>query len=365
MAYDFSELAQLIAINSYTKNKEGVDKNGEIMREKFEKLGYMTTVFERDMFGNHLWFKSPKKDGKKMLLLGHLDTVFPPGSFEEFREDEEWIYGPGVCDMKGGNMVMVEALRKQKEIFNIDIFLVSDEEIGSDDSRELTYHIAKEYEYCLVFEAAGKNGEIVTARKGIGTFTIDITGRAAHAGNCYTEGIDANQEAAHKILALSHLTNLQAGTTVNVGKIEGGIGANTISPYAKLLFEARFTTTIERDRVLEEINEIVNTAYIPGTDATLGGGLQRDVMEETQAQLDFIKELEKWNGQELLTEKRGGGSDANIAASAGAITLDGFGPYGDGDHTIHERASKKSYIQRIELVTKIFEGFMQKIGDSK
>ncbi|WP_281950898.1 M20 family metallopeptidase [Nitrosophilus kaiyonis] len=357
--YDFSELAELININSYTKNKDGVDKNGQIMREKFEKLGFKTTVYKRENIGNHLLFQSPKKDGKKMLLLGHLDTVFPLGSFEEFSEDEEWIYGPGVCDMKGGNMVMVEALRRQKEIFNIDVLLVSDEETGSEDSKNLTYNLAKNYDYCLVFEAAGKNDEIVTARKGIATFYIDIIGKAAHAGNCYTQGADANQEAAHKILALSHLTDLNNHTTVNVGKIEGGIGANTISPYAKLICEARFVSAKERDRVFDEINEIVNTSFIKDTNSTLSGGLQRDVMEETSEQLNFIKKLEKWSGKKLLTEKRGGGSDANIAASAGCITLDGFGPYGDGDHTIHERASKKSYIDRIELVSKIFSEFIK------
>ncbi len=361
MGYDFSELAELITINSYTKNKAGVDANGRVLQQKFEALGFTTTIFEREEFGNHLWFKSKHKDGKKMLLLGHIDTVFPPGSFEHFSEDEEWIYGPGVCDMKGGIFVMLEALRAQEKIFNIDIFLVSDEEIGSDDSRELTYSLAKEYEYCLVFEAAGKNDEIVTARKGIGTFTIEIKGKAAHAGNCYTEGVDANKEAAHKLLALSHLTDLRAGTTVNVGKIEGGIGANTISPEAKLLFEARFTTIKERDRVLQEITEITNTSFVEGSSAMLGGGLQRDVMEESQKQLQFIKEIEKWTSSKLLTEKRGGGSDANIAASAGAITLDGFGPFGDGDHTIHERASKKSYFTRIELVNKLLKGFMANI----
>ncbi|MRI58969.1 MAG: peptidase M20 [Epsilonproteobacteria bacterium] len=361
MAYDFRELEELVSINSYTKNKEGVDKNGDLMRQKFEELGYKTTVFERELFGNHLWFKSSKKEGARMLLLGHLDTVFPPGTFESFQEDEEWIYGPGVCDMKGGNMVMVEALRAQEKIYNIDIFLVSDEEIGSDDSRPLTFEIAREYEYCLVFEAAGKNDEIVTARKGIGTFTIDIEGKAAHAGNCYTQGVDANQEAAHKILALSHLSDLKAGTTVNVGKIEGGIGANTISPYAKLIFEARFRSTKERDRILQEIHQIVNTSYIPGSLAKLLGGLQRDVMEEHPGQLEFVKRLQEWCGHPLPTESRGGGSDANIAASAGAITLDGFGPYGDGDHTIHERASKRSYLNRIETVSRIFKGFMEEL----
>ncbi len=358
MHYDFSELAELININSYTKNKTGVDRNGRLMQEKLEALGFTTTVFEREHFGNHLWFRSSHKEGKKMLLLGHLDTVFPPGSFEGFKEDEEWIYGPGVCDMKGGNMVMVEALRAQEKIYNIDIFLVSDEEIGSDDSRALTQEIAKEYDYCLVFEAAGKNDEIVTARKGIGTFYVDIKGRAAHAGNCYSDGVDANLEAAYKLISFTHLTDLDAGTTINVGKMEGGIGANTISPEAKLILEARFTQAAERDRVLMEINEIVNTSYVKGTQAILSGGLQRDVMEETPAQYVFIKDLEKWIGEPLNTEKRGGGSDANIAASAGAITLDGFGPYGDGDHTIHERASKRSFLRRIEQVSKIFKGFM-------
>ncbi len=359
--YDFSELAELININSYTKNKAGVDENGSIMRKKFEALGYKTEVFERKDFGNHLYFTSQKKEGPNILLLGHLDTVFPPGTFEGFKEDEEWIYGPGVCDMKGGNLVMVEALRAQEKIFNIDIFLVSDEEIGSDDSREFTKEIAKNYEYCLVFEAAGKNDEIVVARKGIGTFYVDIEGKAAHAGNCYSDGIDANLEAAHKLISFSHLTNLSKGTTVNVGKIEGGIGANTISPQARLILEARFTTQSERDRVLAEITEIVNSSYVLGSRAILSGGLQRDVMEESEAQLLFIKKIEKWSKQKILTEKRGGGSDANIAASVGVVTLDGFGPYGDGDHTIHERTSKKSFINRIELVSKIFKGFIDEL----
>ncbi len=359
MMRDFTELSELILINSYTKNKPGVDRCGELIRLKLEALGFSTKVFEREHFGNHLWFTSPKSKGKRMLLLGHIDTVFPPGTFEGFEEDEEWIYGPGVCDMKGGIMVMIEALRNQKEIKNIDVFLVSDEEIGSDDSRPITYELAKEYDYCLVFEAAGKNDEIVTARKGIGTFYVDIKGKAAHAGNCYDEGVDANQEAAHKLLALSHLTDLKKGTTLNVGKIEGGIGANTISPQAKLIFEARFTTSDERDRVLQEINEIVNTSYIPGSDAILSGGLQRDVMEENKAQKELLEKIHQWTREHIKTEKRGGGSDANITASAGAVTLDGFGPYGDGDHTIHERASKRSYRDRVAFVTKILAGFME------
>ncbi|MFK5882192.1 MAG: M20 family metallopeptidase [Sulfurospirillum sp.] len=360
---NFEELRKLIEINSYTKNKEGVDKNGEIYKKIMSELGFTCRVFEREHIGNHLLFQSPKRDGKKLLLLGHMDTVFPKGSFCDFKEDEEWIYGPGVCDMKGGNIVAVEALRniykKFGRVENIDFMLVSDEEGGSDDSKFATASISKNYNYCMVYEAAGVNLEVVVARKGAGTFYIDIEGKAAHAGNNYKLGIDANLEAAYKTQEIIKLTNLKEGTTVNVGKIEGGVGANTISPCAKLTFEARYTHISERDRILGGINEIVNSSHVRGTSAYLSGGIQRDVMEENVAQSIFLKNIENYIGEKLLTESRGGVSDANIVSSNGTPAIDGFGPFGDGDHTSHERALKSSFTQRINLSTKIFEGFLE------
>ena len=361
MIEDFSELKTIIEINSYTKNKDGVDKNGEIFKTWLEELGFKCDTHERGEIGNHLHFKSNSKEGKKLLLLGHLDTVFPPNSFEKFIEDENWIYGPGVCDMKGGNYVALMALRntfkKFGKIENIDFLLVSDEETGSDDSKYLTAKLAPNYDYCLVFEAAGKNGEVAIARKGVGTFFIDIEGKAAHAGNHYIDGIDANLEASYKLQELVKLTNLEQETTVNVGKIEGGIGANTISPKAKLTFEIRYTQTEQRDYLLKEIDRIVNTSYVEGSKATLSGGIQRDVMEANEKQQEFIEQINTLCNTNLPTEKRGGVSDANIVASCGTTTIDGLGPFGDGDHTVHERASKESFNQRIELVTKIFEQF--------
>jgi len=355
---DFSELKQIIEINSWTKNKDGVDKNGEIFANWLKALGFEETIYQRSDIGNHLHFTSKKRDGKKLLLLGHLDTVFPPESFEKFKEDAEWIYGPGVCDMKGGNYVALEALRnvyKEKgDIYNIDFLLVSDEETGSDDSKDLSAKLAKEYDYCMVFEAAGINDEVVTARKGVGTFFIEIEGKAAHAGNHYSDGADANLEASYKIQSLIALTNLEKETTVNVGKVAGGIGANTISPHAHLTFELRYTTTDERDRVLSAIDTIVNSSTVEGTKAKLSGGIQRDVMQPTTAQNDFVDHINTLCRVSLPTEHRGGVSDANIIASQGVITLDGWGPFGDGDHTIYERASKESFDKRIILVTEIF-----------
>lgn len=363
MQKNFTELQKIIEINSYTKNKSGVDRVGEFFYTWLSPLGFSLERHERGDIGDHLHFKSKKREGKKLLLLGHIDTVFPPESFEEFSEDSDYIYGPGVCDMKGGNYVALLALReiynKYNEIYNIDFLLVSDEETGSDDSKYLTAKIAPNYDYCLVYEAAGKNNEVVVGRKGVGTFFIEILGKAAHAGNHYSDGIDANLEASYKLQELIKLTNLELGTTVNVGKIEGGIGANTISPHAKLTFELRYKLASEKQRVLDAVEKIVATEYVEGSVATLSGGIQRDVMEPNQRQKEFLREIETLCHTKLTTEERGGVSDANIVASGGVITLDGFGPFGDGDHTIHERALKSSFTERIGLSVKIFDNILQ------
>ena len=356
---DYNELHKIIEINSWTGNKQGVDQTGTLFASWMEALGMKCIRHERAHIGDHLHFVSPKKEGKKLLLLGHMDTVFPPDTFELFREEEEWIYGPGVCDMKGGNHVALQALRmihhRHGEIYNIDLLLVSDEETGSDDSKALSAELAPSYDYCMVFEAAGSKGEIVTGRKGAGTFFIEITGKAAHAGNHYSDGADANLEAAIKLQKLVDLTDLEKRTTVNVGKIEGGLGANTISPKAKLVFELRYTDKEERDRVLEAISQIVHTSYVTGTSATLSGGIQRDVMQPSEAQADWIARINTLCDTTLPTEQRGGVSDANFIAAAGTIVTDGWGPFGDGDHTVYERASKQSFDERIALVTEIFE----------
>ena len=362
-----SLLQELVLINSHTQNKQGVDQVGRIFDNKMQSLGYEVTHYKRELIGDHHYYTSQYNPSKKrLLLLGHLDTVFPPGVFEEYKEDEKWIYGPGVCDMKGGNVVALSALENlQKngiDIENIDLLLVSDEETGSDDSKFITAELAKQYDYCFVYEAAGKNLEVVTARKGVGTFFIDIEGKAAHAGNHYSDGIDANLEASYKLQELVKLTDLKNGTTVNVGKIEGGIGANTISPKATLTFEIRYTSTQERDRVLVEIDKIVQTSFVKGSKAKLRGGIQRDVMQELPETLALVKRLEAIANETIPTEQRGGVSDANIVASQGVITLDGFGPYGDGDHTVYERALKKSFESRIRLSEKLFNYFIKE-GD--
>jgi glutamate carboxypeptidase len=353
------DLEKICRINSFTKNKTGVDKVADIMQDWCEELGFTTTKYKRQHLGNHILFSSPKTSGKRVLLLGHNDTVFRQDTFETFKRDEQWIYGPGVCDMKGGNIIALEALRNLKvqngQISNIDFFLVSDEESGSDDSKELTLELAKDYDYCFVFEAAGKNLEVVTGRKGVGTYTLSIEGQAAHAGTSYTKGINANLEASYKLQELTKLTNLEKGTTVNVGKISGGIGANTISPKCEMLLEIRFKINTEKERLLKALDLIANTSYVPGTKSTVSGLIQRNVMEPSTAQNDFVKVLESITKLDIPTEQRGGVSDANHVSSVGVTTLDGFGPFGDGDHTVKERALISSFEDRIKMMTTILD----------
>ena len=353
------DLKEVVAINSYTRNKKGVDAVGERFRQWLEMLGYETRCHRRELIGNHLHFVAPSGGREKILLLGHLDTVFPPGSFETWREDGQWVYGPGVCDMKGGNIVALEALRILYEtngvIEDIDVLLVSDEETGSDDSRMLTTKLAEGYRQCFVFEAAGPDMEVVVGRKGIGTFDITIEGKATHAGTRYAEGVDANLEAAIKLQRLVAMTDLRKGSTVNVGKMEGGIGANTVSPQAKLLLELRYADHHEKERLLQGLETIVSTPFVEGTRAVLGGSIQRDVMEPNAGQSALIKAMERISGRALPVERRGGVSDANIVASAGVVPIDGLGPYGDGDHTPKERASKKSFGERIALMSQVLQ----------
>jgi glutamate carboxypeptidase len=354
-----NDLEKICKINSFTQNKKGVDEVASVMQNWMEKLGFETETFQREHIGNHQLFKSPKVEGDKILFLGHNDTVFPEGQFNHYHQDEEWVYGPGVCDMKGGNIVALEAIKniynKNGKICNVDFFLVSDEETGSDDSKFVTLELAKNYDYCFVFEAAGENLEVVTGRKGVGTYTITVEGKAAHAGVRYADGINANLEASYKLQELTKLTNLEIGTTVNVGRITGGIGANTISPKCELLLEIRYTKNSEKQRLLSALEEITNTSYVEGTSSILSGLIQRDVMEPNSNQQSLISRLEKITNYNISTEQRGGVSDANHVASCGVITLDGFGPFGDGDHTIKERALKSSFIQRIDMMTKVLD----------
>ncbi len=353
----FDKLARLININSYSHNKKGVDEVGHLLKDYLSPLKFTFEEFKQEKYGNQYYFTSPTTEGAKILLMGHMDTVFPPNTFEGFKEDDTYVYGPGVMDMKGGILVAVEALLRLKEqvssIKNVDVLFTPDEEIGSEATLPILQRIAPKYDYCLNFEAAGNEYELVSGRKGIGIYHLIINGIAGHAGNQEQMRVDANLEAAHKILQIYGYAHPERGTSVNVGEVNGGQSMNIISPRADLHFEFRFQSDKERQRILEEFTTLTHPISHPKLKIALEGKIRHQVMSPSPAQNAFLQRISSICHDDITTEFRGGVSDANIITSLGVTTLDGFGPIGQDDHSPRERALKESFEQRINMVTKI------------
>ena len=216
-------LKEIVEINSFTRNPEGANRVGDVLSGFLDGIGFAEKRYPNEHFGDHQVF-TRSGSGSRLLFLTHKDTVFPPDAgFTQFRIEGDRAMGPGVIDMKGGIVVLLFALRMLHEMGlggsnDYAITVVSDEEIGSDDSRALTEELARDRDYVLVFECGGRQGELVTSRKGVGTYFVEIEGRAAHAGNEYMDGINANLELAHKLIAIQGLTDVEKGTTVKRGR---------------------------------------------------------------------------------------------------------------------------------------------------
>lgn len=350
-------LKSLVEINSHTCHPAGVNRVGDVVSRALLDLGFSEKRFRRETIGDHRLFTRPGSgSGKKVLFSCHLDTVFPLElGFDTFCEGDRHTTGPGVIDMKGGITVLVQTLRMLDDLglrgpSSYHIFLSADEETGSEDSRPLIEEVARGKDFGFVFECAGERGEVVSARKGVGTFRIEIEGRPAHAGNDYARGIDANLEAAHKLIELSRLTDVARGSTVNVGQVSGGVGANTISPRASLLVEMRYTSQEEGERLVAGLERIVGHSYVPGSHSQLHGRIQRPVMEESEGTARLLALVDRVSDGAIKAEKRGGVGDANFIAFVGVPTLDGFGPSGGMDHTPDEFMVTRTLFERMEFL---------------
>ena len=188
-------------------------------------------------------------------------------------------------------------------------------------------------------------------------FQVKVTGRAAHAGNEPEKGISAIEELAHQVLRLHSITDLEIGTTVNVGVMSGGTVRNQIAPYAEALVDVRVTTISEADRVIQEILGL--KASLPGATVEITGGLNRPPMEKTPATarlLDTARNLARPLGIDLIEAHVGGGSDGQFAAAVGTPVLDGLGGVGEGPHADHEHVIVSALPERVGLVASLLVG---------
>lgn len=354
------DLARLVNIDSGTRDKAGVDRVGAAVRERLEELGAAITVFQQAEVGDHILGEIAGAGGPNVVIISHMDTVFPTGTAAErpFRIEGERAYGPGVADMKAGLLAGIYAARALREsgfdrFGTLRILCTSDEEIGSPTSRALIEDLARDSICALITEPARAGGQVVSARKGVGLFEIEVTGRSAHAGAEPEKGRSANLELAHKLIALHALNDYGVGTTVNVGVIKGGIARNVVSPSASGMIDVRVPNAEEMRRLEQAFREIEASPTLEGTATRITGALNRPPMPKTpavEAMLDLARPLAEALGFQLLDIATGGGSDGNFTAGIGVPTLDGLGPQGGSAHSPDEYLVVGSVVPRTALM---------------
>jgi len=355
---------ELVERESPTHNKLACDELCSYLAVEFERVGGHVTVHREGVTGDHLEvdFKGPEGH-RPVLLLGHLDTVYDVGTLSSmpWREENGRIHGPGVFDMKGGIAQMMFALAAIQEVCDelprpVKVLLVSDEEAGSNSSRAITESVARQCSAVLVCEPSGPGGALKTARKGVGAFTIKVTGQAAHSGLDFEKGQSAILELAHQILAISQMTDLERGTTLNVGIIRGGTRTNVVPAEAVAEVDLRIAHKADgavMERKVRRLRPVNRKCKLE-----IEGGINRPPLERTKQVVALFERARKIAGELGFTLNEvavGGGSDGNFTAGIGVPTLDGLGAVGEGAHAPHESTVAAELPRRAALLAGLIE----------
>ncbi len=352
-------LKNLVLQNSCTAAKPGIDRVGNLIEQELKDCNMIFFRHQQTSAGDNLVFKSPPAAAgeKALLLVGHMDTIFPPDSHFTWQDNGEKLFGPGIIDMKGGLAVAVYAIRSlyHAGLLNtipVTLLCNSDEETGSLYSTSLIQQEAKKSTLALVFECGGLDGAVVTGRKGKTGYKITVRGKAGHAAFAEDLKASAILELARKIPLLESLNNPQQNLTVNVGTIAGGIGPNTIAEYAEAEVDVRYTSTLDGKKAHQAIEKICSNSTTPGTTCHLHTVSGRPPMEQSPENLklyQYIKqEADKLNIS-ICHEVRSGVSDANTINACNVPVIDGLGPTGDCDHSDQEYMVASSLAERTRL----------------
>lgn len=359
-------IRQLVEVESPTEDKQAVDRLGSLLAGRFEKLGGHAKFHRTPNFGDHLQVDfAGKRGGKPVLLLGHLDTVYPMGTLKTmpFRASDGRLHGPGAFDMKSGIAFMLHAIEGLRAWHGdelpraVSVLLVSDEEVGSDTSRKITENLAQKSAAVLVLEPAqGLKGAVKTARKGVGEYVLKVTGKSAHSGLDFEKGESAIIELAKQIIAISKLVDVKRGLTLNVGTVQGGTRTNVIPGEASAVLDVRIARVKDGagiDRQLRSLKPVNRKCKLE-----IKGGINRPPMERGPGIVALFKkasEIAKQLGWKLEEAAVGGGSDGNFTAGLGIPTLDGLGGVGEGAHAAHESVVIPELPRRTALLAALIE----------
>jgi glutamate carboxypeptidase len=349
------ELREFVAIETPTGEVAQAERAGAFLRARFEPLGTLETA-PLPGYGPLIRVRRPGT-GSRVLLLGHYDTVWPIGSWTDlWREADGRVFAPGVYDMKCGLLFILWLLRSLDASGlphpDLDVVLDPDEEVGSLASQSTIKQVAAEADFALVLEPSDLTGSLKLARKASGDFFIEAIGRPAHQGAEPELGVNAVVEAAHQVLRLVELQDLAAGTTVGPNMLSGGTSSNTVADRARIAVDVRAWTDQEVQRLENAIRSL--EPVLEGSSLHVTGRWNRPPMEPTRASRELFERARAIGadlGLAFEGARWGGSSDANFAAAAGAVTIDGFGPLGEGAHQPIESIVVDSIPPRIALLT--------------
>ncbi|HTR52117.1 MAG TPA: M20 family metallopeptidase [Kofleriaceae bacterium] len=352
---------QWVEINSYTANVDGVNRVGALLREAFPLP--CTVIAGGPSYGDHLVWRTTVA-GAPIVLVGHHDTVFPPGHFETWTESGDRVVAPGILDMKGGLAIVRTVLAALADVGALDFPLiaisVADEEVGSPSSAPHLRELAKGAACALVFESGRAGDAIITRRKGVGAMTVIAHGKAAHAGNNHKDGANAIRALARFVEAAEQLTDYARGVTVNVGTFGGGTSKNTVPERAECALDLRYETVADAEALVAKLRAAAEAAALPGTRLEVSGGANRLPLEKSPASAALYAEYAACARAAGLGDGEapliGGGSDANTVAPLGVPAIDGLGPRGAGFHTTHEYVELSSFLPKAEALLRFLWG---------
>ena len=353
-------LERMVNTDSGSRNKAGVDAAGDVLKAFYAEHELDHETIANETYGEAIRVPlshPTANDQRPIVLMGHRDTVFPEGEAgrRPFRIENGRAYGPGVADMKAGLVMNAFLMAAFKQFGGhpgpLLALITSDEEIASPSSRPIIASEARAARAVFNSEPGRPTGNVVNARKGGVFMHCDVTGKAAHSGGAYKDGISAIEELAQKITRLHALTDLDRGITINVGLISGGQTVNTVAPWASCEIDLRYIEAATRDGTVEAIREIVETPYVAGTVSTFrinGEFLPVEPSDASNRLLSLYQTSAAEAGLKVAAEFSGGCADSGISAAEGCPTICAVGPVGGLAHTPEEYLEVASIVPRAQ-----------------
>ena len=368
------DLEAIVNIDSGTYTRAGVNRVGAYLQERFHDFGFSTYFVPQQEYGDHLiaTYKGSVSTGPRIVLVGHMDTVFPDGEAQRRpftlaqRNGMRIAKGPGVLDMKSGVLIGMYGLHllisgNEANFQEVTFICNSDEEVGSPVSKALIQEIARQADAVIVLEPGRMLSTVVSSRRGIGNYRVEVRGVSAHAGVDPQNGRNAILELSYQVQALQAINGTIPGTTLSVGVIRGGDRTNVVPDFAYCEMDVRVSDTAGIRAIEEAMRKVTSKHVLDGTQITLSGGIRSMPFERNLHNLQLVQ-LAKEAGKELDLKIEdlgsGGASDANSTAAIGIPTIDGLGAGGGHAHNPDEYVELDYLPTRIALLS----GLVQRIG---